>query len=682
MPGCSGVPPETGSRTASSVAAAALALALCLCFTGQAAGDSVDSFRTQEYLAGMGLDAIRAAEAYAMGYSGKGVTVGVMDGSAFPQHIEFYLKTPYPVEYFVVIDPSEWHGVHVAGTIAASRDGYGIHGVAYGAGLVSMNAIGEETLPEFDHDDLKEATDFAFVAFQKYRNVNIINNSWGIEMNLGTWLNGDPKSTYEGTSIMRKSAQSMSSLVSAENGMLFVFSAGNYGASTPALPAHMPSWLTGTTLIYGKTIDPTDDLDEFLDTGTITRDNLRDLARSVISVSAFDPAKATDRIDFIMPFSNLSEGSAHYTLLAPGHDIYSSVGPGPLDYDYYSGTSMAAPHVSGVAALVKEAFPWMTGKQLADTLLSTATSLDSLDGLPQFVVRKFTHAEGDLSISIIAPASKVQNFNEYAINYVRDHEDEVKGLLKSIGLAESLTLEEMRNWIELVIENGLLNYDPKVEFIEISTDTYATYTKHFVSDSDYLSLFGMGIVNAYDAVRGPAWLDANRLTEDDLENVDVTPYAMYGVDTRGHDSVWYHDISQVKVGSGLTYPNGDGDGVPVPEPNWINEKLEGYDVGLRKDGPGTLTLAGANTFAGPTLINGGRISLGMRGQEDGEASLAGDVRVNENGSFTGNGAVSGDLVSEGTVLPGLVGTPGTVLTVGGDMKSTGGSLKFAVGSQG
>ncbi|MDR1036725.1 MAG: S8 family serine peptidase, partial [Deltaproteobacteria bacterium] len=677
MPGCSDMPAETGSRTASAVAAAALALALCLGFTEQAAGDSADSFRTQEYLAGKGLDAIRAAEAYAMGYSGKGVTVGVLDGSAFPQHVEFYLKTPYPVEYFVEPDPSNWHGVHVAGTIAASRDGYGIHGVAYGASLVSMIATDGDTLPEYDHDDLKEASDFAFVAFQKYRNVNIINNSWATDMNLGTWLQGDPERLSEATSTMTKTALSMSSLVSGENGMLFVFAAGNEGASTPALPAHMPSWLTGTTLIGGITMDPTDDLDEFLDTGTITTDNLRDLARSVISVSAFDPAKATDRIDFIMSFSNLSEGSAHYTILAPGHDIYSSVGPGPLDYDYKSGTSMAAPHVSGVAALVKEAFPWMTGIQLADTLLSTATPLDSLDGLPPFVVRKFFYHDDVVSISIIAPESNVQDFvnSEYVLN----HEDEVRSLLESMDLPETVTLEKLQEWLTTMIEKGRENDDPKVEWEEISGST-RLYSKHFVSDSDYLSLFGMGIVNAYDAVRGPAWLDANRLTEDDLENVDGIDYAMYGVDTRGHDSVWYHDISQVKVGSGLTYPNGAG--APVPEPNWINEILEGRDVGLRKDGPGTLTLAGANTFAGPTLINGGLISLGMRGQVDGEASLAGDVRINENGSFTGNGTVSGDLVSEGTVLPGLVGTPGTVLTVGGDLKSTGGSLKFAVGSQG
>jgi subtilisin family serine protease len=48
--------------------------------------------------------------------------------------------------------------------------------------------------------------------------------------------------------------------------------------------------------------------------------------------------------------------------------------PGP-DYAFYTGTSMAAPHVSGVAALVLAANPGMTGQQLRDRLTSTAVDM-------------------------------------------------------------------------------------------------------------------------------------------------------------------------------------------------------------------------------------------------------------------------------------------------------------------
>jgi hypothetical protein len=45
------------------------------------------------------------------------------------------------------------------------------------------------------------------------------------------------------------------------------------------------------------------------------------------------------------------------------------------DYAFYTGTSMAAPHVSGVAALVLAANPGLTGQQLRDRLTSTAVDM-------------------------------------------------------------------------------------------------------------------------------------------------------------------------------------------------------------------------------------------------------------------------------------------------------------------
>ena len=46
-----------------------------------------------------------------------------------------------------------------------------------------------------------------------------------------------------------------------------------------------------------------------------------------------------------------------------------------IDGDYFSGTSSAAPEVSGIAALVKEKYPWMINENLKMTLLTTATDI-------------------------------------------------------------------------------------------------------------------------------------------------------------------------------------------------------------------------------------------------------------------------------------------------------------------
>ena len=75
-------------------------------------------------------------------------------------------------------------------------------------------------------------------------------------------------------------------------------------------------------------------------------------------------------------FSNYGKKFVH--LGAPGKDIYSTT---PSDsYASYSGTSMATPHVSGVAALVLSRYPQLTNAELKERLLNSVTPLTSLDG--------------------------------------------------------------------------------------------------------------------------------------------------------------------------------------------------------------------------------------------------------------------------------------------------------------
>lgn len=90
---------------------------------------------------------------------------------------------------------------------------------------------------------------------------------------------------------------------------------------------------------------------------------------------------ATDQTDSIASFSNYGP---ELEISAPGVDIMSTiptyfVGRGPFEptapYDTLSGTSMATPHVSGVAALIYSADPTLTNVQVRDILTSTAEDL-------------------------------------------------------------------------------------------------------------------------------------------------------------------------------------------------------------------------------------------------------------------------------------------------------------------
>jgi subtilisin family serine protease len=85
---------------------------------------------------------------------------------------------------------------------------------------------------------------------------------------------------------------------------------------------------------------------------------------------------ATDNNDQLAWFSNY--GAASVDLGAPGVDIYSTF-PGN-SYGTLSGTAMATPHVSGVAALLWAQNPDMTPEQVKNRILASADPIPALEG--------------------------------------------------------------------------------------------------------------------------------------------------------------------------------------------------------------------------------------------------------------------------------------------------------------
>lgn len=123
-----------------------------------------------------------------------------------------------------------------------------------------------------------------------------------------------------------------------DQGVIFIAAAGNDGSNNDVAP-HYPSNY---------------DLD------------------NVVSVAAID------RLDKLASFSNFGARTVH--LGAPGVQIYSSTRGSDTAYASFNGTSMATPHVSGVAALVLARFPAIGYAELKQRLLNTVVPTTDLQG--------------------------------------------------------------------------------------------------------------------------------------------------------------------------------------------------------------------------------------------------------------------------------------------------------------
>ena len=402
-----------------------------LAYSEQGRLHDAESWHSDEFKLDWGLGAIGADAAYARGLSGKGVRLGIFDGGTDLRHSEFAEKSNQSLrlaspgcerdtlntdasagcfysegdrgtityndlqpqalsalqeavasgdlsqdelDRFIAEQGAKYadHGTHVAGIILASRDGAGNHGVAYAAdpstvrrySNIYSNAPPSLARPQSNAADY---TLYPAIYDQLHaQNVRAINHSWSIAFETNTAerldlglqdarLNPGPELAYG----------------SLNAGLLQVFAAGNVtkqlnsspqtaplAGLLPSLPRAIPElekyWLSVVNVNNGLTLDPT---------------------------------------------SYRCGYSKDWCLAAPGTDITSSIVGGEIDvevrydeddevkgfdvtgdrpvfgYGLKTGTSMAAPHVTGALALLMERFPYLDNPQIRDVLLTTARDL-------------------------------------------------------------------------------------------------------------------------------------------------------------------------------------------------------------------------------------------------------------------------------------------------------------------
>ena len=294
-----------------------------------------------------GLEAINAIALWNLGYTGKGLLVYNYDTGICPEHPAIqnrFLANHFPMDqswygYFKDFpnESNSNHGTHTLGTIVGeglpSGDTIGVAPGAYWMACDLVTSTVEElpTLENIvaayewalDSDNDSETTDDI---------PDVINNSW-------RW--NDNPDTVNCNDYIRDLMNVLEAV-----GIANIFSGGNAGPNN-------------TTISAPQRINTT-----IVNTFSVGSVNANLNGNPISYFSSRGPLQCP---------ANDSSLTIHPEVVAPGHDVRSSVGTN--SYSTKSGTSMAAPHVSGAVLLLKEAFPELSGAEILTALYYTASDL-------------------------------------------------------------------------------------------------------------------------------------------------------------------------------------------------------------------------------------------------------------------------------------------------------------------
>lgn len=328
--------------------------------------------------------AIEAPAAWALGYTGSGVRVAVIDGGIYAAHVDLAANIDVVASRsFVAPDPlasatvnacrtafncdvgTFWHGTHVSGIIAAVDNTTGVIGIAPGAKIIGVKSL-------HNGSGSFAAIIQALLYASDTANADVIN------MSLGAEFNRNESGAAELISALNRAVT-----FATRHGSLVVVAAGNSG-----LDLDREKNLIVTPAESGN----------------------------AIAISATAPlAWAYGETNFERPASYSNFGNSLVWLAAPGGDfaypgeenctvlvvrpcwvfdmVLSTVRGSSVagSYGWAAGTSMAAPAAAAVAALIKQANPSATPAQLKTRLAQSATDEGKV-GQDAFYGRGFVNA--------------------------------------------------------------------------------------------------------------------------------------------------------------------------------------------------------------------------------------------------------------------------------------------------
>ncbi|MEC8418411.1 MAG: S8 family serine peptidase, partial [Pseudomonadota bacterium] len=245
------------------------------------------------------------------------------------------------------------HGTHVAGTVGGSgmrsdgmhagvAPGADIIGYGSGAGLFILDTIG--------------GFDYALTNQFTY-GIRVISNSFGQTSDVGTDFNPDHP-----TNVVTKDL--------ADNGIITVFSAGNSGPGESTITGNFKKAPWVITVAAG---DKDGNLADFSSRGVDGKGD-EVVVDGEVFVWEDRPTITAPGVDIISARASLSSLGA-----LSAQDDADMIAPEQVPfYTVSSGTSMAAPHASGIVALMLEANPNLQWREVKSILQETATPMAGL----------------------------------------------------------------------------------------------------------------------------------------------------------------------------------------------------------------------------------------------------------------------------------------------------------------
>ena len=305
-----------------------------------------------------GAVAMHAREAEAVNVKRAPVTVAVVDSGVEDTHpdLEGRVDTSRSVKCSVNGVATQefygwrdefYHGTHVAGIIAANHNDIGIDGIAPEASIVAIEATNDNRLiyPEY--------VTCAFM-WAASHGVDVVNNSYSMD----PWVYWSPTDPEQAAGL---EAATRSIKYAQGQGLAVIAAAGNEGVD-----------IDNPTIDNGSPTDvPTPTKNRAVNGGIRVPSMLDGVAQVSAVGQAYNvkPGLSLGRAEF-------SNYGNTIDFAAPGDQIYSTVPLlfYPSGYAVADGTSMATPHVSGIAALIKSVHPELTGAQVIDLMKKQAAA--------------------------------------------------------------------------------------------------------------------------------------------------------------------------------------------------------------------------------------------------------------------------------------------------------------------